>query len=251
MKILLILIMSISLWANIGNIVAMKGSAEVERASGAVAAKMGMPLLKGDKIITVEKSRVQVMLKDSTVITIGAKSSFSFLEYNFDGTKASSVTMRANRGFFRSVTGSIGKVAPERFHVKTASATIGIRGTDFSGDIAKGREIFKCYQGAIFIDFDGKVQDLDAGMLAQIFQGKFEIKEFDASKDKVSKGKKHKKMSVRKGIIVESIDGSDVPTEVVNDVTQIVNDAANDNAANDDGNLDDPTVQPQDRPQSY
>ena len=246
MKIFLILLMSLSLWANIGNILAMKGSADVKRAGDSLSAKIGMALLEGDTIVTAKKSRVQVMLQDSTVVTIGANSSFGFEEYLFDGTKASKVSMKANRGFFRSVTGRIGKVAPERFKVKTASATIGIRGTDFSGDISQGREIFKCYQGAIFIEFDGGVQDLDAGMMAEIIKDKFEVKEFDDTKTKDSKVKESKSLSGRKGIIIKSIDGSDVPTEVISDVTQIVNDSANN-----DNTLDDPNTQPEDRQTQY
>jgi len=215
MKILLLLVMSLSLWANIGNIMAIKGSADIKRAGDILHAKNGTSLLKGDNIITATKSRVQVMLNDSTVITIGANSSFSFEEYIFDGTKNSKLTMRANRGFFRSVTGSIGKIAPKRFKVKTASATIGIRGTDFSGDISPDREIFKCYQGAIFIEFDGNIKDLDAGMIAEILKGKFEIKE---SIDRRN----------RKGVVVESKDGEEVPSEVISDITQVVEDSEND-----------------------
>ena len=224
MKILLLLIMSLSLWANIGNIMAIKGSADIKRAGDVLHAKNGTSLLKGDNIITATKSRVQVMLNDSTVITIGANSSFSFEEYLFDGTKNSKLTMRANRGFFRSVTGSIGKIAPKRFKVKTASATIGIRGTDFSGDISPNREIFRCYQGAIFIAFDGDLKDLDAGMIAEIFKGKFKIKKFDMNEMKEPKSQKN-----RQGVVVESADGGEVPTEVISDVTQVIEDSENNN----------------------
>jgi len=222
MKILLLLIVSLSLWANIGNIMAIKGSADIKRSGNLENAKNGMVLLKGDNIITAKKSRVQVMLKDSTVITIGANSSFSFEEYLFDGTKNSQLTLRANRGFFRSVTGRIGKIAPERFKVKTASATIGIRGTDFSGDISPQREIFKCYEGAIFIEFEGDIQDLDAGMMAEILKDKFEIKKFDITKMKVPKG-----LANLQGVVLNAINDGEVPTEVISDVTQIIEDREN------------------------
>jgi len=236
---ILLLLMSLSLWANIGSILAMKGSAEVQRDQNILKATSGMKLLKGDNIITSSKSRVQVMLHDETVITIGASSSFSFEEYIFDGTKNSKLTMRANRGFFRSVTGKIGKIAPERFKVKTASATIGIRGTDFSGDIMSGREVFKCYQGAIFIEFDDGVEDVHAGMMIEILKDKFEklhfkigkIKKIPSSqslyKDVKPSTKPHKAFTqkdvTRVGIMVESIDGSEIPTEVISDITQIIN----------------------------
>lgn len=140
MKILLLIFLSISLWGNIGSIMALKGNAEIKRSDTTIKAKTGMDIEEQDEIITQDKTRLQVMLNDETVVTIGANSSFSFEEFSQEAQNEK-LSMRANRGFFRSVTGQIGKLAPERFKVKTASATIGIRGTDFSGEIGFGREV--------------------------------------------------------------------------------------------------------------
>ena len=217
--VILMLAMSLSLLANIGNVLALKGSADIQRSSGPLNVVVGMVLQEGDEIITSKKSRVQVMLKDETVITIGASSSFSFEEFTFDGSKNSKITMRANRGFFRSVTGKIAKVAPERFKVRTASATIGIRGTDFSGNIFGDREVFRCYKGAIFIEFDGGLHDIDAGMMMQILQDKYQIHEFSGDEESPQG------MSSKHGFVIESMDGSEIPTEVISDITQVVEDA--------------------------
>jgi len=217
--VILMLAMSLSLLANIGNVLALKGSADIQRSSGPLNVVVGMVLQEGDEIITSKKSRVQVMLKDETVITIGASSSFSFEEFTFDGSKNSKITMRANRGFFRSVTGKIAKVAPERFKVRTASATIGIRGTDFSGNIFGDREVFRCYKGAIFIEFDGGLHDIDAGMMIQILQDKYQIHEFSGDEESPQG------MSSKHGFVIESMDGSEIPTEVISDITQVVEDA--------------------------
>jgi len=214
--VILMLAMSLSLFASIGNVLALKGSADIKRASGSLNVVIGMALEEGDEILTSKKSRVQVMLKDETIVTIGASSSFSFEEFKFDGSKKSKIEMRANRGFFRSVTGKIAKIAPERFKVRTASATIGIRGTDFSGNISGDREVFRCYKGAIFIEFEGELHELDAGMMMQILQNKYQIREF--SGDGQEKGSK-------RGFIIESMDGSEIPTEVISDITQVVEDA--------------------------
>ena len=168
MKIILIIFLSVTLWAEIGHIMAVKGKAELKRTDSSFDVTSAMELLVGDEIITHKKSRVQVMLKDDTVVTIGANSSFLFNEFNFDGSENSKVEMKAKRGFFRSVTGKIGKIAPERFKVKTASATIGIRGTDFSGNILIDREVFKCYSGEIYVEFEGGIENIEAGKLIEI-----------------------------------------------------------------------------------
>ena len=218
MKILLLVFLSISLWANIGNIMAMKGNAEVKRSTKSINATSGMDLKEGDEVVTAQKSRVQVMLNDDTVVTIGASSSFSFEEFSQD-KQNEKISMRANRGFFRSVTGKIGKLAPERFKVKTSSATIGIRGTDFSGDIGTDRAVFKCYKGAIFVEFEGDIQDIDAGMMMEILGTKYEIKEFDVQKASENLGKN---LNDLKGFVIQAIDDGDIPTEVISDVTQII-----------------------------
>jgi len=247
MKIFLLLLMSLSLFANIGNIMAIKGHADIKREGSLLSAINGMVLEKDDNIITAKKSRVQVMLKDETVITVGANSSFSFVEYLYDETKNSKITMRANRGFFRSVTGHIGKLAPERFKVKTASATIGIRGTDFSGDILGDREIFKCYKGIIYIEFDGGVYDVKAGMMAEIRKNKLKLKSFNDLKAQ-------KNLSKLDEIIVKAIDGEDIPTEVISDVTQVVNENDLENSQSADTPPAEPfTITPgaEDRPSQF
>ncbi len=167
--VVLFLFLNIGLFANIGNIMALSGSASVTHSSGkSVKAQSGMKIFQGDKVMTHAKTRVQIMLKDETIVTIGANASFQFDKYFFDGTKRSTVQMRANRGFFRSVTGRMGKIAPDRFKVRTSSATIGIRGTDFSGMIQKTFETYKCYRGAITVTAGGRIKTLRAGEVFKI-----------------------------------------------------------------------------------
>jgi len=164
MKILLFILLSLNAFASIGNIMALKGSAEIHRDNNNILpAKSGMKIEEGDKVVTQSKTRVQIILKDETIITIGANSSFQFDEFFFDNSKKSTLSMRMNRGFFRSVTGKIGKIAPERFKVKTSSATIGIRGTDFSVRLQNAIERFRCYSGGIRITFGNTIRDIHAG----------------------------------------------------------------------------------------
>lgn len=164
MKFFLFILLTLNAFSAIGNIMALRGTAEVHRGTNKViTAQSGMKIEKGDKIITQSKTRAQVILKDDTIITIGANSSFQFDNFFFDGSKKSTLSMRMNRGFFRSVTGEIGKIAPERFKVKTSSATIGIRGTDFSVRLQNAIERFRCYSGGIRISFGNTVQDINAG----------------------------------------------------------------------------------------
>jgi len=163
-KFILLILLSIHSIASIGNIMALKGHAKIHRSNNnVIPATSGMKIEQGDKIITEDKTRAQVILKDDTIITIGENSTFQFDNFFFDGTKKSTVSMSTSRGFFRSVTGKIGKLAPERFKVKTSSATIGIRGTDFSVKLQNAIEHFRCYSGGIRITFGDTHKDLKPG----------------------------------------------------------------------------------------
>jgi len=159
----MIILATLSIYANIGNIMALRGNAKVIHSYKTISAKSGMKLYQGDEINTGKKARVQVVLKDGTIVTIGEKSSFRFDKYFYDGSKKSHLKMKAKRGFFRSVTGKIGKVAPKRFTVETSSATIGVRGTDFSAMISKYRERYRCHRGAITIKIGDMIKLIGAG----------------------------------------------------------------------------------------
>lgn len=162
-KIFLLLTLTLAVFADIGTIMVAKGDAQILRNQKRLPLTNGMSILKGDEVITQKQARVQVMLNDDTVITIGPESSFSFLEYFFDGTKKSAIRMQANRGFFRSVTGKIGKVVPEHFKVKTKLATIGIRGTDFSAQLGEKTASYICNRGEITLKYANIQKSIVAG----------------------------------------------------------------------------------------
>jgi len=196
-KIFLILIIffgSTTLWAGIGNIMAFKGHVDVLRDTEKISAKMGMEIKQKDKILTQKSSRIQIMLKDKTVITVGSNSEFSFDEYFFDGTKNSKIKMSATKGFFRSLTGKIGKIAHKNFKLKTKSATIGIRGTDFWGEIGIKKEIIACINGAISVEVNNDTFNIDAGSLIVVEPKKVEIKKIEIKKSiKTAKSTKKNK----------------------------------------------------------
>ena len=162
-NILFLLITSSFLWSGIGNIGVIKGNANMVRDTHTINIKNGMNIEVKDKIITKTKSRVQALLNDDTIVTIGPNSIFVFDAYKFGNKSNSKVNMHIERGFFRSVTGQIGKLAPERFNIKTVSTTIGIRGTDFSAHVSDEKEIIICHRGKITVTVGKKIYNVDEG----------------------------------------------------------------------------------------
>lgn len=212
MKLLILLFLALSAWADIGTVMVVKGQAQLNRSQQMLDIKSGMKLLTADEILTKAKSRVQVMLVDNTVITIGANTSFKFNDIKFDGSPDSKADMKASRGFFRCVTGEIGKIAPERFKVKTASATIGIRGTDFSADIMPKREIIRCYSGIISVQYASYLKEIKAGKMIELRENKIEIRDMKAQREK------NRDQEVYQAVEQE-LDTPDLPAKDLSDMT--------------------------------
>lgn len=196
MKLFIFLLLSVSgLFASIGNVASMIGDAKVVRASGDVTLKISDAIEESDVIMTQGRTRVQVILKDDTVITIGPNSEFSFEKFN--NSDKPEVVMKAKRGFFRAMSGHIGKVAPQRFKIKTRSATIGIRGTHFMGQIGANSEKIACIRGAITVQTPSKMYEVPAGEMVIMAQGTWEqqtlqMKQFKHAKTQVDEKSKKK-----------------------------------------------------------
>lgn len=140
------------LFANIGKIAVSKGEVNVLRNNTTIKATNDFILEKSDQIKTGADGKVQLIFTDNTVITIGAKSTLNVNEYIFDEeNKKAEANFNVVEGTFRTITGKIGKVNPEKFKLQTKSASIGIRGTIFGGD---ENSVF-CEDGEIGVESNG------------------------------------------------------------------------------------------------
>ncbi len=167
------LFVPIILLGSIGQVSALKGSAKVHRRSVVHTLKTGALIQKRDTISTGVDSRVQIILNDKTRVTIGENSQYSFLDFSYQSKRASMVEMKAEKGFFRVVTGKIGKIAPRRFKVRTRSAIIGVRGTDFYAFVKRNFEKIVCLAGRISVQTAAKTYDLRAGQMIILQNGKW------------------------------------------------------------------------------
>ncbi|OCQ22925.1 hypothetical protein A7985_02910 [Pseudoalteromonas luteoviolacea] len=87
-----------------------------------------------DFIVTGEQARAQIKFTEGTILTLGADTRFSILEFNHSADHPSpNATLEFVTGAFRVVTGEITKVVRPNFKIKTPLGSIGIRGTDFWG----------------------------------------------------------------------------------------------------------------------
>ncbi len=165
-KIILFLMLASSLvFANsVGRITALKGSADIVRDGLSIKAILGAKLNEKDNILTKDKSKVQIVFNDETIITVGKNSNFSINEYLFEESTLPKAKFELLSGAMRAITGKIGKIAPDKFSVKTKNATIGIRGTNFSvlAGTDGGLKVY-CTFGAISTEIKGDISIVTQG----------------------------------------------------------------------------------------
>ena len=167
-KIFVLVVMTLSLWGSVGEITALKGDVKVLRGDETLLVTKGFEVSQSDTIMTDASSKLQVRFVDGTTITIGKLSTFKIEEYKFDTADNSSIKLKAEQGFFKSVTGKIGELNHDKFKLMTKTSTIGIRGTIFAGAIDPEVEQIACLEGAISVDAGGESIDVNAGEMTVV-----------------------------------------------------------------------------------
>jgi hypothetical protein len=161
----------------IGEVTTLKGKADLSRNTNVIMVTKGLKIEQKDLLETKAESKAQVILNDDTVITIGPQSTYLFEHYQ-EG-KERGVTMRLQHGFFKAVTGKIGKLAPQRFKIKTKAATIGVRGTQFMAYVTNDEEKIGCIQGSIIVWTDEGEFIVNAGEMIHYIDKKWRRKVLD------------------------------------------------------------------------
>ena len=209
-KLLLVVLFVVSslVAGDIATVTALNGGAYIDRGGEKIDVSLGMKLQEKDRIITDDKAKVQIIFNDETIITLGKNSNFSIKEYLFEDKKEPIAKFSMLRGAMRTISGKIGKVAPQRFSVATKTATIGIRGTNFTvlvGD--DGFQNIFCTYGAISVAFRGEQYIIREGFYITISpEGKINIKEFKPQELKNMRSKAFAKTKAKKdtkGLVVQ------------------------------------------------
>ena len=178
--ILSILLFTTQIFASVATITAIKGKADIQRAGNNIPASLGASLNEKDRIITQDNTKLQIIFKDETIISIGENSTFSINEYLFEDQQEPVARFGMLKGAMRTITGKIGKIAPQKFSVKTKTATIGIRGTNFTLVVGENDSYQAyCTYGAISVTISGSEQIINQGFFITVSpNGKISKKAF-------------------------------------------------------------------------
>ncbi|HVE13499.1 MAG TPA: FecR family protein [Elusimicrobiota bacterium] len=118
-----------------GKVVAQEPGAAVGR-----VVQSGKPLYLNDHVTTDAGGRLQVLLLDETVFTLGPNSDMVLDTFVYDpSTGAGKVAARVTKGVFRFVTGRVAQTDPARMKITLPNGTIGVRGTIVIGEVASDR----------------------------------------------------------------------------------------------------------------
>lgn len=129
-------------WANIGTVTDAPGSAgEIVRGKAKMEGGKGVGIESND-IYATKNAHVGITFKDDTKVKINENSRLVIDDFVYDPSKsdAGKLALKVGMGTVRYASGQIAKNNPQQVAIKTPSATIAVRGTDFSMSVTESGE---------------------------------------------------------------------------------------------------------------
>lgn len=167
-------------WAgDVGTVIALSGEVGVISASGQTRAlHKGAAIGQSETLVTGRKGRIDVRFSDGALVQLRPESQFRIDEYSYSVAapgKANGVKTDSNdkglfsliKGGFRTITGLLGKMRRSHYAVVTPTATIGIRGTEYSATLDEGLDV-SVTQGEITLDNNAGSFSVSAGQSAHV-----------------------------------------------------------------------------------
>lgn len=118
--------------AEIGQIKVAKGQVTIERQGNTLPATVGARLQTSDVIKTGADGSVGITMDDDSLLSAGPNSALSLDRYVFDSTtNQGRFDTTLNKGTLAVISGRIAKQSPDAMTVRTPTAILGVRGTEF------------------------------------------------------------------------------------------------------------------------
>ena len=118
-------------YADAGRFQFVYGKVEVIGTDGSSRpAKRGLQVREGETIRTSRRSAAQLKMVDGAALAVRPRTEVRIDNTATNASRRKTVVFSLVRGTFRAITGLIGRNNRESYKVRTATATIGIRGSD-------------------------------------------------------------------------------------------------------------------------
>jgi len=117
----------------IGDIILHEGNAVIERTNGEdVKSEVDLDIFSYN-VVKTGKGKVAIGFIDDTRVDVTQHSKLIIDEFVYDpNTKTGSLSLKSALGTIRYASGQIAKTSPKNVQITTPTATIGVRGTDFT-----------------------------------------------------------------------------------------------------------------------
>ena len=133
LAILLILLTSPS-YAKIGDVIQQKGVTDIERKDGPTFEKIQKDFdVESYDTVKTKNGRTAIEFLDETRVDVTENSKLVIDEFVYDpNTSTGSLALKASFGTVRYASGQIAKNSRQNIKIRTPTAVVGVRGTDFS-----------------------------------------------------------------------------------------------------------------------
>lgn len=117
--------------ASIGSVSELKGKSDVVRKTKPMVTVPRLPIEQNDTIRT-GTGRVKIVFVDNSTVSVTEQSKLVIDTFVYDGNpKTSRMGLKFASGTVRFATGQLGKINKSNIALRTPTATIAVRGTDF------------------------------------------------------------------------------------------------------------------------
>lgn len=132
-SLLVFLIFPTLLFAKVGDVIEQKGRTNVERGSDTFKEIEKEFDVESMDTVRTKDGRTSIQFIDETRVDVTEHSKLVIDDFVYDpNTKTGSLSLKASFGTIRYASGQIAKNSRQNVKIKTPTATVGVRGTDFS-----------------------------------------------------------------------------------------------------------------------
>ena len=151
-------------WASVGRVTEQTGPTEIVRNKKSTPSTVNTAVEMNDTVVTA-RARARLEFVDKTTVNITEQSKITIDEFVYDPKQGSGkLAMKMVQGTARYASGQIAKNSPQNVNITTPTATVAVRGTDFSMTVDElGRSLVMllpscddkgCVTGAIMVSND-------------------------------------------------------------------------------------------------
>ena len=113
-----------------------QGDVRIIRAGQTLTARPGLDVRARDRIVVGANGATGFTTPDNGLFSLGPNSQMIIDDIQFNKqTQDGNIAVRFLKGTFSTVTGLLGKLSPQKHRVQTPTATIGVRGTEYSARV--------------------------------------------------------------------------------------------------------------------